>query len=112
MNAENVTYFNNFGVEYIPKEVRKFIGNKNYSKYRMQAYDSIMCGYFCNGFLNFMLKGESLLEFIITFSLRIWKEWQNNIKIFSIESRYVKIMKIYFYVCNKYRKSKKTKIYF
>ena len=71
MNAENVTYFNNFGVEYIPKEVRKFIGNKNYSKYRMQAYDSIMCGYFCTGFLNFMLKGESLLEFIITFSLRI-----------------------------------------
>ena len=71
MNAENVTYFNNFGVEYIPKEVRKFIGNKNYSKYIMQAYDSIMCGYFCNGFLNFMLKGESLLEFIITFSLRI-----------------------------------------
>ena len=50
MNAENVTYFNNFGVEYIPKEVRKFIGNKNYSKYRMQAYDSIMCGYFVMDF--------------------------------------------------------------
>ena len=29
VNAENVTYFDSFGVEQIPKEVRKFIGNKN-----------------------------------------------------------------------------------
>ena len=28
-NAENVTYFDSFGVEHIPKEIRKFIGNKN-----------------------------------------------------------------------------------
>ena len=28
MNAENVTYFDNFGLEHIPKEIRKFIGNK------------------------------------------------------------------------------------
>ena len=49
MNAENVTYFDSFGVEYIPKEIRKFIGNKNMitNIYRIQAYVSIMCGYFC-----------------------------------------------------------------
>ena len=29
VNAENVTYFDSFGVEHIPKELRKFIGNKN-----------------------------------------------------------------------------------
>ena len=29
MNAENSTYFDSFGVENIPKEVRKFIGSKN-----------------------------------------------------------------------------------
>ena len=29
MDAENVTYFDNFGVKHIPKEIRKFIGNKN-----------------------------------------------------------------------------------
>ena len=29
VNAENVTYFDSFGVEYIPKKIRKFIGNKN-----------------------------------------------------------------------------------
>ena len=29
MNAKNVTYFDSFGVEHIPKEIRKFIGSKN-----------------------------------------------------------------------------------
>ena len=29
VNDNNVTYFDNFGVEHIPKEIRKFIGNKN-----------------------------------------------------------------------------------
>ena len=49
MNAKNVTYFDSFGVEHIPKEIRKFIRNKNIitNIYRIQAYDSIMCGYFC-----------------------------------------------------------------
>ena len=28
--------------------------------YRIQAYDSIMCGYFCTGFIDLMLKGKSL----------------------------------------------------
>ena len=64
VNAENVTYFDSFGVEHFPKETGKFIGNKNITIdiYRMQAYDSIMCGYFCIGFIDFMLKGKSLLE--------------------------------------------------
>ena len=29
VNTENLTYFDSFGVEHIPKEIRKFIGNKN-----------------------------------------------------------------------------------
>ena len=69
-NAKNVTYFDSFGVEHIPKEIRKFIGNKNIitNIYRIQAYDSIMCGYFCIGFIDFMLKGKSLLEYTNLFS--------------------------------------------
>ena len=44
VNAENLTYFASFGVEHIPEEIRKFIGNKNIiSRYRMQGYDSVMC---------------------------------------------------------------------
>ena len=34
----------------------------------MQAYDSIMCGYFCLGFIGFMLKGKSSLEYTNLFS--------------------------------------------
>ena len=42
VNAKNVTYFDSFGVEHIPKKIRKFIGNKNIKTniYRIQAYDS------------------------------------------------------------------------
>ena len=65
-NAKKVTYFDSFGVEHIPKEIRKFIGNKNITTntYRIQTYDSIMCWYFCIGFIEFMLKGKILLEYI------------------------------------------------
>ena len=70
MNAENVTYFDSFGVKHIPKEIRKFIRNKNPKTdiYRIQAHDSIICGYFCIGFIDFMLKGKNLLEYAILFS--------------------------------------------
>ena len=44
--AENLTYFDSFGVEHIPKETRKLIGNVYRTNiYRIQAYDSIMCRY-------------------------------------------------------------------
>ena len=66
----NVTYFGSFGFEHIPKEIKQFIGNKNIitNIYRIQGYDSIMCGYFCIGFIDFMLKGKSLLEYKFFFS--------------------------------------------
>ena len=70
LNAKNITYFDIFGVEHIPKEIRKFMGNKSITMniYRMQAYDSIMCRQFCIGFIDFMLKSKSLLEYINLFS--------------------------------------------
>ena len=61
MNAENVKYFYSFGVEHVPKEIRKFIGKNITNISRIQAYDSIMCGYFCIVFVNLMLKDKSLL---------------------------------------------------
>ena len=48
------------------KKLKKFIGNNN--TYRIQAYDSIMYGYFCIGFVDFMLKGRSLSEYEDLFS--------------------------------------------
>ena len=55
-------YFNSYGAEDIPKEIKKIIGNKNIitNIYRIQAYDSIICGYFCVGFIDFMLKGKQI----------------------------------------------------
>ena len=63
----DVTYFDSFRVEHIPKEIRTFISNKNI-KTRTQAYDSIMYGYFCIGFIDFMLAGKTLTEFTNLFS--------------------------------------------
>ena len=70
MNAKNVTYFDSFGVEHIPKEIRKFIGNINITTniYRILAYNSVMCRYFQIGFIYFMLKGKRLLEYTNLFS--------------------------------------------
>ena len=64
VNAENVTYFDSFGVENIPKEIRKFIGNKDITMniYRIKAYDSIMCWYFCTGFIDFLLNSKKLFS--------------------------------------------------
>ena len=56
----NVTYFDYFGVEHIPKEIKAFIKNKNIKTniFRAQSSNSVMCGYFCIGFIDFMFKGK------------------------------------------------------
>ena len=58
-------YFDSFGVEYIPKEINKFIGNNEIKSntFIIRAYDSIMRGYFCIEFINYMLKGKILLDY-------------------------------------------------
>ena len=69
VNNNIVTYFDSFGVEHIPKEIMEFINRTSFGLgsrhkkiitniYRIQAYDSIMCGYFCIGFINFMFNGN------------------------------------------------------
>ena len=70
VNNINVTYFDSFVVEHIPKEIIKFIENRNNKTniFRIQAYDSIMCGYFCIGFIDFMFKGKSLTDYTNLFS--------------------------------------------
>ena len=70
VNSKTMTYFDSFWVEHIPKEVKKFINNKNIiaNIFRLQAYDSVMCGCFRIGFIDFMLKGNNLTDFINLFS--------------------------------------------
>ena len=76
VNNKTVTYFDSFGVDHIPKEIKKFINNKNIiaNILRLQAYDSIMCRYFCMGCINFMLEGKTLTDFINLFSTNNFKE--------------------------------------
>ena len=64
-------YFDSFGIERIPKEIRHFIRNKNIETniFRIQANNSIICGYFCIGFIDFMLAGKTLIDYTSLFSL-------------------------------------------
>ena len=41
LHSNNATYFDSFGVEHIPKEIKTFIANKNITAnvFRIQAYD-------------------------------------------------------------------------
>ena len=58
-------YFDSFGVEHIAKEIKIFIDKSIVVTFifRMQAYDSVMCGYFCIGFIDSMLPDKTLTDF-------------------------------------------------
>ena len=77
VNNNDVTYFDSFGVEHIPKEIKASIDRSlsiAANIFRIQAYDSIMCGYFCVGFIDVMLAGKNLTEFTNLFSLKNLKK--------------------------------------
>ena len=75
-------YFDSLGIEHIPKEINKFIGNNNIKSniLRIQAYDSITYGYFCIEFINYMLKGKTLLDYTNLFSPNDFKKNDQIIK--------------------------------
>ena len=66
----DITYFDLFGVEHVPKEIKRFIKRKNIKAniFRIQADSSMVCGYFCIGFIDFMFAGKRLIDFTILFS--------------------------------------------
>ena len=86
MQNNTVTYFNSFGVEHIPKEIKAFINNNNNKNdnnnnknikaniFTIQAYNSITCGYFCIGFIDFMLVEKTLAEYTNLFSPNNFKK--------------------------------------
>ena len=65
-----IIYFDSFGVEHVPEEIKEFVGNKNIKAniFRVQADNSITRGYFCIGFVDFMLAGKTLVDFTSLFS--------------------------------------------
>ena len=68
VNNRGVLYLNSFGIEHISKEVKTFVNNKNIiaNIFRIQSYDSVMCGYFCIGFIDYMFMGKSLTDYTIS----------------------------------------------
>ena len=60
-----------FSVEHVPEEIKKFVGSKNIVTiiFQVQANNSVICGYFCIGFIDFMLAGKKLTDFTSMFSL-------------------------------------------
>ena len=57
-----IIYFHSFGVEHVPKEIEKFIRHKNIKT------NIFMCGYFCMEFIDFMLAGQTLIDYTSLFS--------------------------------------------
>ena len=65
-----IFYVDSFGVEHVPEKIKEFIENKNIiaNTFEVQANDSIICGYFCIGFIDVMLAGKKLTDFTNLFS--------------------------------------------
>ena len=86
MNNNDVTYFDSFGVEHIPEGHSLSITT---NIFRIQANDSVMCRYFCIGFIDFMLKGKTLTEFTNLFSPNNFKKNDDIILKYFINNAYV-----------------------
>ena len=94
-NKSEIVSFDSFGAEHVPGEIKEFVGNKNIitNIFRVQADNSVMCGNFCIGFIDFMLAGKKQTDFTKFFSphdfeknddiiLNYFKEewnWQNKL---------------------------------
>ena len=76
LNDNNIIYFDRFGIEHIPKEIKKIIRNKNIltNIYRIQECVSIMRGYFCIWYIDFMLNGKQLPDYTDLFSPNIYEK--------------------------------------
>ena len=82
VKTNEAIYFDSFGIEHIPKEMNKFIGNNKIKSniFRIQAYNSIISRYFCIEFINYMLKGKTLLDYTNLFSPSDFKKNDQIIK--------------------------------
>ena len=75
--GNGILYYDNFGVEHIPGEIQEFVENKNIKAniFRVQPNNSVMRGYFCFGFIDFMLAGKKLTDFTSLFFPQGLQNW-------------------------------------
>ena len=73
-NRSEIVYFDSFGVENVPDEIKEFARNKNIIAYISRVQASyvcvllVMCRYFCSGFIDFMFADKKLIDFTSMFS--------------------------------------------
>ena len=84
-NRNEILYLESFGFEHVPEEIKKFLGNKNIMAniFRTQPKDSVIRGYFCIGFIDFMLARKKLTDYTSLFSPYDFKKNDNIILIYS-----------------------------
>ena len=75
-NRSEIVCFDSFGVEHVPEEFKEFFGIKSIKAniIRVQANNSVMCGFFCTGFIDFMIASKKLTDFTNLLSLYDFKK--------------------------------------
>ena len=65
VKKNKIVYFDSFGVEHILEEIKELIENKNLKAnfFRVQANNSVMCGYFCIRFIVLMVASKKLTDY-------------------------------------------------
>ena len=78
-SKSEIVYLDSFGVEHVPEEIKEFVGNKNIiaNIFRVQANNSVMCSYFCNGLIDLILAGKKLTDFTNLYSPYDFKKIDN-----------------------------------
>ena len=76
IKIDSLTYLDSFAVEYTTKEIYNKISPQIFIEYRNMIH-SLMHGYFCIGFIDFMIQGKSFLDHTNLFSLNEYEK--NNI---------------------------------
>ena len=76
IDRNTALHFDSFGIEYIPQEVLNKIKDKSitHNIFRIQDNESIMCGFYCIAFIEYMLPGKTLLDYTNLFSPNDYKK--------------------------------------
>ena len=84
IDRNTAVYFDSFGIEYIMQEVLSNSKDKSitYNVFRIPDDDSVMCGFYCFAFMEYMLLGKTLLDYTNLFSPNDYKKKvQDNIQV-------------------------------
>ena len=70
IDRNTAAHFGSFGIEYIPQEVLSEIKDKSitHSRFRIQSNESIICGFYCITFIEYVIPGKTLLDYTNLFS--------------------------------------------